>query len=160
MSGFVLFCGYENNALNLKYWIWKQSIFWVENVLLMVFLFLSVVLSFQFIYSPLTSVMTLSLTGYLVQYLVKNCTYIYIYIYIYLLQGYIPYPHIAAVCMFELVVLLLLGHMWGSIGVHHLSFSINLSFYLDYFVINFFSLSLYMCVCMYIYVHLFICILM
>ena len=23
-------------------------------------------------------------------------------------------------CMFELVVLLLLGHMWGSIGVHHL----------------------------------------
>ena len=36
------------------------------------------------------------------------------------LQGYIPYPHIAAVCMFELVVLLLLGHMWGSIGVHHL----------------------------------------
>ena len=36
------------------------------------------------------------------------------------LQGYIPYPDIAAVCMFELVVLLLLGHMWGSIGVHHL----------------------------------------
>ena len=36
------------------------------------------------------------------------------------LQGYIPYPHIAAICMFELVVLLLLGHMWGSIGVHHL----------------------------------------
>ena len=36
------------------------------------------------------------------------------------LQGYIPYPHIAAGCMFELVVLLLLGHMWGSIGVHHL----------------------------------------
>ena len=36
------------------------------------------------------------------------------------LQGYIPYPHIAAVCMFELVVLLLLGDMWGSIGVHHL----------------------------------------
>ena len=36
------------------------------------------------------------------------------------LQGYIPYPHRAAVCMFELVVLLLLGHMWGSIGVHHL----------------------------------------
>ena len=29
------------------------------------------------------------------------------------LQGYIPYPHIAAVCMFDLVVLLLLGHMWG-----------------------------------------------
>ena len=36
------------------------------------------------------------------------------------LQGYIPYPHRAAVCMFELVALLLLGHMWGSIGVHHL----------------------------------------
>ena len=27
------------------------------------------------------------------------------------LQGYVPYPHIAAVCMFRLVVLLLLGHM-------------------------------------------------
>ena len=26
----------------------------------------------------------------------------------------------ASVCMFELVVLLLLGHMWMSIGVHHL----------------------------------------
>ena len=36
------------------------------------------------------------------------------------LQGYIPYPHIAAVCMFELVILLLLGPMRGSIGVHHL----------------------------------------
>ena len=36
------------------------------------------------------------------------------------LQGYIPYPHRAAECMFELVVLLLPGHMWGSIGVHHL----------------------------------------
>ena len=36
------------------------------------------------------------------------------------LQGYILYPRRAAVCMFELVVLLLLGHMWGSIGVHHL----------------------------------------
>ena len=29
------------------------------------------------------------------------------------LQGYIPYPHIAAVCMFGLVDLLLLGHMRG-----------------------------------------------
>ena len=73
--------------------------------------------------------------------------YIYIYIYIYIiimsyrqhgylwtslatstyyssplagLQGYILYPHIVAVCKFELVVLLWLGHMWGSIGVHHL----------------------------------------
>ena len=36
------------------------------------------------------------------------------------LQGYIPYPHIAAICIFELVGLLLLGHMWRSIGVHHL----------------------------------------
>ena len=44
---------------------------------------------------------------------------IYIYIYIYL-QGYIPYPHIAAKCMFKLVVLLLPSHMRGSIGVHHL----------------------------------------
>ena len=33
-------------------------------------------------------------------------------------QGYIPYPHRAAVYMFELVVLLLLGQMWWSIGVH------------------------------------------
>ena len=36
------------------------------------------------------------------------------------LLDYIPYLHIAAVCMFQLVVLLLLGHKWGSIGVHHL----------------------------------------
>ena len=36
------------------------------------------------------------------------------------LQGYIPYPHIAAVCMFALVVLLLLGHIWGV----HLSTSL------------------------------------
>ena len=36
------------------------------------------------------------------------------------LQGHIPYPHIAAGCMFGMIVLLLLGHMWGSIGVHHL----------------------------------------
>ena len=73
------------------------------------------------------------------------CIYIYIYIYIIImschqhgypwpslanspnyssplagLQGYILCPHIAAVCKFELVVLLLLGPMWGSIGVHHL----------------------------------------
>ena len=36
------------------------------------------------------------------------------------LQGYIPYPLIAAGCMFQPVVLLLPGHMWGSIEVHHL----------------------------------------
>ena len=35
-------------------------------------------------------------------------------------QGYIPYPHRAAVCSFELVVLLLLSHMRGSIGEHPL----------------------------------------
>ena len=35
------------------------------------------------------------------------------------LQGYIPYPHITDVCIFELVVLLLLGHMRGSKGEHH-----------------------------------------
>ena len=36
------------------------------------------------------------------------------------LLDYIPYLHIVAECMFVLVVLLLLGHMWGSIRVHHL----------------------------------------
>ena len=36
------------------------------------------------------------------------------------LQSYILCPLIVAVCKFELVVLLLHGHMWGSIGVHHL----------------------------------------
>ena len=36
------------------------------------------------------------------------------------LLGYILCPHIAAVCKFGLVVLLLLGHMWGSVVVHHL----------------------------------------
>ena len=36
------------------------------------------------------------------------------------LLGYIPYLHIAAVCKFLLVVLLQLGHMWGSRGIHHL----------------------------------------
>ena len=35
------------------------------------------------------------------------------------LLDYIPYPHIAAVCMLKLVILLLPGHMRGSIGVHH-----------------------------------------
>ena len=35
-------------------------------------------------------------------------------------QGYTPYPHRAAVCRFELVALLLVGHVKGSIGVHHL----------------------------------------
>ena len=36
------------------------------------------------------------------------------------LQGYILCTHIVAVCKFELVLLLLHGHIWGSIGVHHL----------------------------------------
>ena len=35
-------------------------------------------------------------------------------------QGYTPYPHRAAVCKCELVALPLLGHVKGSIGVHHL----------------------------------------
>ena len=44
------------------------------------------------------------------------------------LQGSIPYPHRAAVCMFELAVLLLFGHTRGSIGVHHLwALSLSLS---------------------------------
>ena len=36
------------------------------------------------------------------------------------LQGYIPYPHIAAECMFVLGILLLPGHVWRSIGIHRL----------------------------------------
>ena len=36
------------------------------------------------------------------------------------LQGYIPCPHIAAVCKFVLVVPLLHIHVWGSTGVHRL----------------------------------------
>ena len=35
-------------------------------------------------------------------------------------HGYTPYPHRAAVCRFELVALLSLGHVKLSIGVHHL----------------------------------------
>ena len=35
-------------------------------------------------------------------------------------QGYILYPHRAAVCRFEMVALLLLGHVRRSIGEHHL----------------------------------------
>ena len=35
-------------------------------------------------------------------------------------QGYIPYPHRAAVCRCELVALTLLGHVKGFIRVHHL----------------------------------------
>ena len=35
-------------------------------------------------------------------------------------QGYIPYHYRAAVCMFELVALLLLGHVRGPIGEDHL----------------------------------------
>ena len=37
-------------------------------------------------------------------------------------QDNIPYPHIAAECMFVLVVLLLHGHVWGSIRVHLFEF--------------------------------------
>ena len=36
-------------------------------------------------------------------------------------QAYTAYPHRAAVRRFKLIVLLLLSHMKGSIGVHHLS---------------------------------------
>ena len=36
------------------------------------------------------------------------------------LQGHIPYPHRAAECMFDLVIQLFPGHMWGSIRVHPL----------------------------------------
>ena len=35
-------------------------------------------------------------------------------------QGYTPYPLRAAVCRFELVTLLLLSHVKGFTGVHHL----------------------------------------
>ena len=35
-------------------------------------------------------------------------------------SGLHPVSSHSCVCMFDLVVLLLLGHMWGSIGVHHL----------------------------------------
>ena len=35
-------------------------------------------------------------------------------------QGYILYPHWATVCRLELVAILLLGHVRGSIGEHHL----------------------------------------
>ena len=35
-------------------------------------------------------------------------------------QGYTPYPHRATVCRFKLVILLSLGYVKGSIGVHHL----------------------------------------
>ena len=35
-------------------------------------------------------------------------------------QGYTHYPHWAALCKFELVALFLLGHVKGSMGVHHL----------------------------------------
>ena len=39
-------------------------------------------------------------------------------------HGYTLYPHRAAVCRFELVALLLLGHVKGSIRVHHFSSSV------------------------------------
>ena len=83
------------------------------------------------------------LNTFLTQY--SSIIYIYIYIYIIItscrhhrypwpsiatfpyrlsppagLLGYILCPHIAAECKFGLVVLLLLGHMWGSIVVRHL----------------------------------------
>ena len=44
------------------------------------------------------------------------------------LQGYIPYPHIATVCIFEQVVLLLLGQM---LGVHRSTSLMSLSLLLQ-----------------------------
>ena len=35
-------------------------------------------------------------------------------------QAYTPYPHRTAVCRFELVALLVFGHVNGSIGIHQL----------------------------------------
>ena len=58
--------------------------------------------------------------------LVLNKIYIYIATFPYRsspqagLWDNILYPHIVAECMFVLVVLLLHGHVWGSIRVHHL----------------------------------------
>ena len=103
--------------------------------------------------------------------------YIYIYIYIYILiikscrkhgypwhslatspyrssptaglQGYIPYPHIAAVCMFELVVLFLLGHMWG---VHRSTSLMSLSLLLQQCPACLFRLTIYI----YIYVQIYL----
>ena len=42
------------------------------------------------------------------------------------LQSYIPYPHIAAECMFELDVLLLHGHMWAHRSTSLMSSSLLL----------------------------------
>ena len=41
-------------------------------------------------------------------------------------DSYTLYLHRAAVCRFKLVTLLLLGHVKGSIGVHHISLSLLL----------------------------------
>ena len=43
----------------------------------------------------------------------------------------IPYPHIAAECMFVLVVLLLHGHVWGSTRVSCMSDSSNVNSFSD-----------------------------
>ena len=45
------------------------------------------------------------------------------------LQGFIPYPHIATVGMFELVVLFLLDHMRGSIGIQYIYVYIDIDIY-------------------------------
>ena len=58
------------------------------------------------------------------------------------LQGYIPYPHSAAVRMFGLAVLLLFGHMRGSIGVH----------YLRMYRYTYVCMSVYVCVCVCLYI--------
>ncbi len=51
------------------------------------------------------------------------------------LQGYILYPPIAAECMFLLVVLLLPGHMWGSIGLYHMIILRCIIFFLSIYII-------------------------
>ena len=84
------------------------------------------------------------------------------------LQGYILCLHIAAVCKFELVVLFLHGHMWGSLGVHHFTpalcrhwmYSPKLLFYIflcktSLIVV---PLSLYLSLSIYIYIYMCVCV--
>ena len=63
------------------------------------------------------------------------------------LQGYIPCPHIAAVCKFVLVVPLLHIHVWGSTGVHRLQvfFVISLLFLLFLVLLIFYAFLFALC---------------
>ena len=80
------------------------------------------------------------------------------------LQGYIPYPYRASVCMFELAVLLLLGHMWVSIGVHRHKFiyiitNINITIYAPIYSpvhMHNIYLSMYLHIHTYIYTYIYI----